>query len=141
MVLVKEARSGHTAVAFASSSKINDSIHAAAEHFSNFLGTFDRENDDKVLQVQFHHLGDEDQLVWETWNTPNGTTPGTAPAWWSSSSSPHSMWTCPTCRNQRSRTFMTSHTKSSRRVSHALERACPILICKAASKNPKAETG
>ena len=74
MALVKEARSGHTAVAFASSSKINGSTHAAAEHFSNFHGTLYRESDDKVVQVQFHHLGVEDQLVWETWtsNTPNG---------------------------------------------------------------------
>ena len=68
-------------------------------------------------------------------------TPGTAPAWWNSSSSPHFMWTCPTCRNQKRRKFVTSHTKSPRRISHALQRGCPILVCKAASKNPKTETG
>ena len=27
-----------------------------------------------MLHVEFHHIGDEDNLVWETWtsNTPNG---------------------------------------------------------------------
>ena len=82
LVLVKENRTGNTAVAFASCSTIRGSTHVAAEHFSKFHGTFYHEQEGKVLQVNFHHLADQDQMVWETWtsNAAHGSYSRYAPS-------------------------------------------------------------
>ena len=73
--MVKENRTGNTAVSFASSSTIRGSALVTAERLSKFHGTFYHEQEGKVLQVNFHHLADQDNLVWETWtsNTAHGS--------------------------------------------------------------------